>query len=247
MDKHVSRRDFMKTAAQAGAALTLASAPGMLFAETKTPAAKPSSPGKTVSMVKLPYAENALEPFISSRTVNLHYNKHHQGYLTMISGWLDSHPDFQNQTLEELILKYKNGVRFEEAIFQYSILLYNHNWYWQSLKPKAGGIPKGKVEKMIVASHGSYDAFKKSILDESMKLGIGWVWIVQDGEKINAYRSEYLDTPLLKGYRPLLAIDVWEHAYYLDYQNERQKYVEAIVNNLLNWDFAEQNIVQKTK
>jgi superoxide dismutase, Fe-Mn family len=239
MEKNCSRREFMKTAAQAGAALTLASAPGMLFAETKPSA----SAEKTVTMVKLPYAMNALEPFISARTVDLHYNKHHQGYLTRITGWIDTHPDFQNQTLEELILKYKNGVRFEEAIFQYSILLLNHNWYWQSLKPKAGGAPKGKIEKMIVASYGSFNAFKKAILDESMKLGVGWVWIVQDGDKIKAYRSEYLDTPLLKGYRPLLAIDVWEHAYYLDYQNDRQKYVEAVLNNLLNWEFAEKNIV----
>ncbi len=250
MEKIVSRRDFMKTAAQAGAVLTV---PGMLMAQAKAPAAaaapvaKPASPQKSVSMIKLPYAENALEPFISARTVNLHYNKHHQGYLTMISGWIDTHPDFQNHTLEELILKYKNGMRFEEAIFNYAILLNNHNWYWQSLKPKGGGVPKGKAEKMIVAAYGSFDAFKKAIADEAMKLGVGWVWIVQDGEKINAYRSEYIDNPILKGLRPLLTIDVWEHAYYLDYQNDRAKYVDAVVNNLLNWEFAEQNIVQKTK
>jgi superoxide dismutase, Fe-Mn family len=246
MDLNISRREFIKTTAQAGAALTLASTPGMLFAaETK----QAVSSGKTVSMVKLPYAENALEPFISSRTVNLHYHKHHQSYLTMISGWIDTHPEFQNHTLEELILKYKGGVRFEEAIFQYSVLLFNHNWYWQSLKPKAGGKPKAnsKVEKMIIASYGSYDAFRKAVLDEAMKFGIGWVWIVQGEDKIKAYRSEYIDTPLLNGLQPLLAIDVWEHAYYLDYQNDRKKYVEAILDNLLNWDFAEQNIVLKVK
>jgi Fe-Mn family superoxide dismutase len=247
MEKDISRRDFMKTAAQAGAALTLASAPGMLFAETKAAVSKPASKEKAISMVKLPYEENALEPFISSRTVNLHYHKHHQEYFTVLKGWVAAHPEFQNHTLEELILLNKNGVRFEEAVFQYSILLNNHNWYWRSLRPKAGGVPKGKMENMIVASYGSHDAFKKTVLDESKKLGVGWVWIVQDGEKMKVYRSEYLDTPLLKGFRPLLAIDVWEHAYYLDYQNERQKYVEAVLNNLLNWDFAERNIIDKTK
>ncbi len=244
MEPDYNRRRFIKNAVGAGAAMALASAPGYVFGQDKK--SKPAQP-EMVSMVKLPYAENALEPFISSRTVNLHYHKHHQGYLTMLSGWLDSHKEFQNQTLEQLILKNKGGILFEETVFNYSILLNNHNWYWQSLKPKAGGAPKGKVEKMIAASYGSFDAFRKAVLDESMKLGVGWVWIVQDGEKIKAYRSEYLDTPLLKGFRPLLAVDVWEHAYYLDYQNDRQKYVEAILNNLLNWEFAEQNIVQKTK
>jgi Fe-Mn family superoxide dismutase len=243
MDAAITRRDFIKTAAQAGAALSLAAVPGSVFAETK--ASAPAQ--KTVSMVNLPYATNALEPFISSRTVDLHYNKHHKGYFTAITGWISANPDFQNHTLEELILKYKGGIRFEEAIFQYAVLLLNHNWYWQSLKPKGGGQPKGNIEKMIVASYGSFDAFRKAVVDEAMKLGIGWVWIVQDGDKIKAYRSEYVDNPLLKDLRPLLAIDVWEHAYYLDYQNERQKYVEAVFNNLLNWEFAEKNLALKMK
>ena len=98
---------------------------------------------------------------------------------------------------------------------------------------------------MIIASYGSYDAFHKMVLDEAMKFGVGWVWIVQDGEALKVYRSEYIDTPLLKGYKPLLAIDVWEHAYYLDYENDRQKYVGAVMANLINWDFAEANLAKK--
>jgi superoxide dismutase, Fe-Mn family len=244
MKKEINRRDFMKAAVGAGAAMALASSQNTLFAQTAQPAAKPT---KEVTMVKLPYDENALEPSISGRTVGIHYKNHHQAYFTMLKGYISAHPGFDNQTLEELILKNKDGVRFEEAVFLYSILVNNHNWYWMSLKPKAGGVPKGKIAKMIDSSYGSFDAFRKTFIDEAMKLGTGWVGVVRDGDKIKVYRSEYHDTPILQGYQPLLMVDVWEHAYYLDYQNERQKYVEAVLNNLLNWEYAEANLVQKKK
>jgi len=241
MEQDLSRRDFIKSAAATAAMASLYSASSLLAQTTQSEPAL----GKGVVMVKLPYAENALEPYISSRTVNLHYNKHHLSYFTLLKGWLGTHPEFQNMSIEDLILKNKNGILFDEAIFQYSILLNNHNWYWQSLKPKAGGTPTGKIEKMILAAYGSFDGFRKAVIDESMKLGAGWVWIVQDGEQVKAYRTEYHDTPLLKGFKPLLAIDVWEHAYYLDYQNERQKYIEAALGHLLNWEFAEANLAKK--
>jgi Fe-Mn family superoxide dismutase len=240
MEKPYSRRDFIKSTAAVTAAVALSSHQ-TIFAQTTQPTAQ----AKDITLIKLPYAENALEPFLSARTVNLHYTKHHQSYYTLLKGWLGTHPEFQNMSLEELILKNQNGVRFEEAIFQYSILLNNHNWYWQSLKPKAGGAPKGKMNAMVMASYGSLDGFHKAVIDEAMQLGVGWVWIVQDGAALKAYRCEYRDTPLLKGYKPLLAIDVWEHAYYLDYQNDRRKYVEAVINNLLNWEFAEMNMERK--
>ena len=236
-----SRRDFIKSTAAAAAVASLSSASSLLAQAQQADVQL----GKGVSMVKLPYAENALEPYISSRTVNLHYHKHHLSYFTLLKGWLGTHPEFQNVSIEDLILKNKDGILFDEAIFQYSILLNNHNWYWQSLKPKAGGAPKGKLEKMLVASYGSFDGFRKAFVEEAMKLGAGWVWIVQDGEALKAYRTEYRDTPILKGYKPLLAIDVWEHAYYLDYQDERQKYLNAVLDHLLNWDFAEANLVKK--
>ncbi len=241
MAQQCSRRDFIKSTAAATAAIAFSSTQD-LFAQPAQPA---TSQAKTVTMITLPYAENALEPYISARTVNLHYTKHHHSYYSLLKGWLDTRPEFQNQTLEELILRNKNGIMFEEAVFQYSILLNNHNWYWQSLKPKAGGAPKGKIDKMILASYGSLDGFRKAVISEAMQLGTGWVWIVQDGEALKVYRCEYRDTPLLKGFRPLLTIDVWEHAYYLDYQNDRQKYVEAILDHLLNWEFAERTLARK--
>jgi Fe-Mn family superoxide dismutase len=241
-----SRRDFMKTAAGAGAAITFGSAGNLLFAQADQPATM-ATPVKQISMVKLPFAENALEPFISARTVNIHYNKHHMGYFTMLQGFVKAHPEFKNMTQEDLILQGKAGERFAEAIFLYSVLLNNHNWYWQSLGPKTGGAPIGLIGKMIDAQYGSYPAFRKTFIDEAMKLGTGWVWVVQDGAKVLVYRSEYQDAPLIKGYQPLLAVDVWEHAYYLDYQNERQKYVEAVLDNLLNWEHAEKNLAPKKK
>jgi superoxide dismutase, Fe-Mn family len=242
MENDIGRREFMKTAAIAGAALTLGPGRDLLFAD----AAQPSwVPPLDVAKVKLPYADNALAPSISAHTVDLHYHKHHESYYTMLKGWIGVHPEFQNQALEQLIKSNQGGIGIAEAVFNYSVLLNNHNWYWLSLKPKAGGAPKGKMANMVAVSYGSYDAFRKTFIDEGMKLGVGFVWIVQDGEKVLVYRSEYHDTPILKGYRPLLAIDVWEHAYYMDYENERQKYLEAVLANLLNWDFAESNLIKK--
>ncbi|MGB7569440.1 MAG: Fe-Mn family superoxide dismutase [Chitinivibrionales bacterium] len=242
MERQVNRRDFIKTAAGATAALVLTSGPN-LFAEK--PKADAQSEFKKITMVDLPYGMGALAPSISERTVNLHYNKHHKGYFTYLTGWINAHPEYQGHTLEELILKNEGGIQLDEAVFQYAVMLYNHNWYWQSLRPAGGGVPKGKIEKMITASYGSFNTFHKTVLDEAMKFGIGWVWIVQDGEAVKVYRSEYIDTPLLKGFKPLLAIDVWEHAYYIDYENDRQKYVEAVMANLINWNFAEANLVTK--
>jgi Fe-Mn family superoxide dismutase len=235
----------MKVAAGAGAALALASVQNSFVFGQTAKVAPPAA--KAISMIKLPYPENALEPAISARTVNLHYTKHHQSFYDTLKAYVDSHPEYQNMTNEELLQKYKDGINLDETIFFVSVLLNNHNWYWQSLKPKAGGAPKGKMEKLITAAYGSYDGFKKAFIAEAGKLGAGWVWVVQDGDKVMVYRSEYHDTPLVKGYNPLLAIDVWEHAYYLDYQDERAKYVEAVLAGLLNWEFAEKNLVQKKK
>ena len=238
MEKESNRRDFMKTAAGIGATLALASAQNsFVFGKSA-----PQPAAKAISIVQLPYGKDALAPTISARTVDLHYEKHHKGYFTTLKAYVDSHPEYQNLSLEELIAKNRGGILLDETIFDVSVLLYNHNWYWQSLKPKAGGVPKGKIGKMIVDSYGSYAAFRTSFLGEAIKLGSGWVWVVQDGDKVLTYRSDYHDTPLVKVVRPLLAVDVWEHAYYLDYQNERERYVEAVLANLLNWDFAEKNL-----
>jgi Fe-Mn family superoxide dismutase len=239
MQTETNRREFFKLAAGAGAALALASAKNsMVFGEepldTNTHAGE-----NEIVMVNLPYKETGLEPWISGKTVNLHYFKHHRGYYTMLLNYIHTHPAYQKQTVEELIKGNKQGsVLLDEDIFDISVLLYNHNWYWPSLSPTGGGVPIGQIGSMIKNAYGSYDAFRTIFIDESMKLGVGWVWVVRDGKTVKVYRSEYHDTPLLKGYEPLLAIDVWEHAYYLDYLNDRQKYVEAVLDHLINWEQA---------
>ena len=226
-----TRRDFLKLAAGAGASLALTSAGS--FGQENHAEVKYG-----ISMVNLPYEEGALAPYISERTIGFHYFKHHQGYYNLLRAWIKDHEDYQKQTVEELIRINKGGILLDESVFDIAVLLYNHNCYWPSLAPGGGGAPRGTIGSMVDASFGSYDAFRKTFIAESMKLGVGWVWLVADGEKLKVYRSEYQDTPLVKGYRPLLAVDVWEHAYYLDYQNERQKYVEAVLDHLLNWEQA---------
>jgi Fe-Mn family superoxide dismutase len=237
-----NRREFMKMTAGAGAAIALSSVGSpFVHAQEATPVKK------AVAMPVLPYAENALEPVISARTVNLHFNKHHIGFYKTLKAYIDSHEQYQDQTLEELIVNNKGGILLDDTIFYVAVLLHNHNYYWQSLKPKAGGVPKGAVGKMVNASYGTYAAFRKAFVDEAMRLGAGWVWVVLDGEKIKVYRTDYHDSPLVSGYTPLLAVDVWEHAYYLDYQDERQKYVEAVLDKLLNWDFAAKTLAALKK
>ena len=200
---------------------------------------QPATPSKDIVLGKLPFAENALEPHISAQTVKTHYHDHHQSYYKSLKAYIDSSPEYQNQTLEELLRKCHGGILRDESIFILSVLLYNHNWYWPSLHPAGGGVPKGNIRKLIIANYGTYDSFRNAFIAEAMKLGVGWVWVVKDGNTVKAYRSEYHDSPILKGFQPLLAIDVWEHAYYLDYRSDRRKYVEAVLDNLLNWNFAE--------
>jgi Fe-Mn family superoxide dismutase len=244
MPRDTTRREFFRFAAGAGAVLALASAKSSaVFAgEAEDTDTTDVSDKYGIVMANLPYEEASLDPWISEKTVRLHYFKHHRGYYTLLWSYIHSHPEYQQQTVEDLIRSNQGHILLDETIFQVSVLLYNHNCYWPSLSPTGGGIPKGKIGGLITATYGSYDAFRTAFIEESMKLGVGWVWVVQDGEAVKVYRSDYHDTPLLKGYVPLLAVDVWEHAYYLDYQNDRRKYVEAVLDHLLNWAHAEKNL-----
>jgi Fe-Mn family superoxide dismutase len=245
MPKETSRRDFLRTAAGAGAVLALVSGKSSkLFGESTLGEDTTADTEKYgIVMANLPYEEAGLDPWISEKTVRLHYFKHHRGYYSMLRAFIHSHPEYQRQTLEDLIRNYQGQVLLDETIFEVAVLLYNHNWYWPSLSPTGGGAPKGKIGELISAAYGSYDTFRTAFIEEAMKLGVGWVWVVRDGEGVKVYRSDYHDTPLLKGYDPLLAVDVWEHAYYLDYENDRKKYVEAVLDHLLNWTYAEKMLI----
>jgi Fe-Mn family superoxide dismutase len=189
----------------------------------------------------LPYADNALAPVISANTIGFHYGKHHKGYVDNLNK-LIAGTEFANLPLEEIITK-TAGKADKTAIFNNAAQTWNHTFYWRSLKPKGGGEPPAALKQKIEASFGTLDACKKELATAALaQFGSGWVWLVQDGDKLKVVKTGNADVPLTTGLKPLLTIDVWEHAYYLDYQNRRADYVNAVLDKLINWDFAAENL-----
>ena len=191
----------------------------------------------------LPYAENALEPYISSKTMNLHYGKHHAGYVKKANILLGE-SDLKGKTLEEIIRlsdkdKYSN-------LFNNAAQAWNHEFFWESMKPKGGGTPDGNIAKQIKKSFGSYDNFKNEFIAVAGQLfGSGWVWLAQEKGALKIVATGNADNPLTHGLVPLFNVDVWEHSYYLDYQNNRGDYVKLVIENLINWDRAEARMKEK--
>jgi Fe-Mn family superoxide dismutase len=199
--------------------------------------------GMTASHVlpALPYADNALEPVISANTLHFHYGKHHQAYVDNLNK-LIAGTEFAALPLEKIISG-SSGKPDKTAIFNNAAQAWNHAFYWRSLRPQGGGGPPVALIKKIEASFGSLDAGKKEIATAAMaQFGSGWVWLVLDGDRLKVARTGNADTPLTGGLKPLLTIDVWEHAYYLEYQNRRADDVNAVLDKLLNWDFAAANL-----
>ncbi len=189
----------------------------------------------------LPYAEKALEPEISANTVNFHYNKHHKSYVENLNK-LIAGTEFMGLTLEEIIIK-TTGKTDKAAIFNNASQAWNHTFYWNSLVPNGGGEPLEALKKKIELSFESVDLCKKELAAAATtQFGSGWVWLVLDGDKLKVIKTSNADSPLGKGIKPLLTIDVWEHAYYLDYQNRRLDYVNTVIDKLINWSFAAGNL-----
>lgn len=185
---------------------------------------------------ELPYAKNALEPHISAETIDYHYGKHHQTYVTNLNG-LIANTEFADATLENIILKSQG------AIFNNAAQVWNHTFYWNCLKPKGGGQPTGPLAAAIDKTFGSFDEFKKRFTQTAIgTFGSGWAWLVkkQDGS-LEIVSTSNAGTPMTSGQKALLTCDVWEHAYYVDYRNARAKYVESFWN-LVNWDFVAKNL-----
>ena len=190
----------------------------------------------------LPYAENALEPIITTKTIQFHYGKHHKGYLDNLNK-LIAETDFSAMPLEQIVT-HTAGNPERIAIFNNAAQTWNHTFYWKSLSPKGGNEPPAALKLKIVASFGSVDACKKELASAAVsQFGSGWVWLVLEAGNLKVVKTANADNPLTKGLKPLLTIDVWEHAYYLDYQNRRVDYVNAVLDKLINWDFALQNAV----
>lgn len=187
----------------------------------------------------LPYAESALEPAISAKTMGFHYGKHHKGYLDNLNK-LIAVSELESLPLEEIIkvtakAKDKDGV----AIFNNAAQVWNHTFFWNSMKAKGGGKPTGALLEKLEKSFGSYDKFKQAFLDAATgQFGSGWVWLVVDGDGLKIIKTSNADTPVALGQKALLTCDVWEHAYYLDYQNRRKDFVSVFLDSLVNWDFA---------
>jgi Fe-Mn family superoxide dismutase len=194
-----------------------------------------------ITLPALPYEQGALEPVISAQTLAFHYGKHHKTYVDTLNKLITG-TEFSDMPLEKIV-RATAGHADEAAIFHNAAQTWNHTFYWRSLKPKGGGVPPATLKRLMEASFGSVETCKKELAHAAVEeFGSGWAWLVQDGEKLKILNTGNADTPLTQGLRPLLTIDVWEHAYYLDYQNRRVDYVNAVLNKLVNWEFAAENL-----
>ena len=188
----------------------------------------------------LPYAENALEPIITAKTISFHYGKHHKGYVDNLNK-LIAGTEYADLSLEK-IMSSTAGRPEKTAIFNNAAQPWNHTFYWNSMKPKGGGEPPAALKQKIEASFDSVEACKKEIASAAVsQFGSGWAWLVIESGKLKVIKSANADSPLTMGMKPLFTIDVWEHAYYLDYQNRRVDYVNAVLDKLINWEFVLQN------
>jgi len=231
----LDRREFLAKAGSAGAALALT-----LGMTDPVPAQGQSA--STISLPPLPYAQDALAPAISGNTMSFHYGKHHQAYVNntvkMVTG-----TELEKATLEEIIKK-TAGRADQASLFNNAAQVFNHTFYWHSMKPGGGGEPNGKIAQKISESFGSYQKFVEAFSGAAAsQFGSGWAWLVQDGGRLQVVKTSNAETPITTSAKPLITIDVWEHAYYLDYMNRRADYIKAFIEKLLNWDFAEKNLL----
>ena len=190
----------------------------------------------------LPYEKNALEPHMSANTFDFHHGKHHNTYIVNLNGMLDG-SDLADASLEDII-KATAGDPAKAGMFNNAAQVWNHTFFWNSMKPNGGGAPTGELAAKIDSDLGGFDAFKDAFKAAgATQFGSGWAWlVVGDGGKLEVVKTPNAETPLTQGKTPLLTCDVWEHAYYLDYQNRRPDFLAASLDNLANWDFAAENL-----
>ena len=197
-----------------------------------------------LSLPPLPYEQSALQPVISANTLSFHYGKHHKTYVDTLNK-LVAGTQFSDMTLEQII-KATADQADHTAIFNNAAQAWNHTFYWHSLRPKGGGEPPAVLERLMESSFGSVEACKKELAGAAMgQFGSGWAWLVLDGGKLKVVKTGNAHTPLTQAAKPLLTIDVWEHAYYLDYQNRRADYVNAVLDSPVNWEFAAESLGKK--
>jgi Fe-Mn family superoxide dismutase len=226
-----TRREFLNAATGAAVGLTVAGLPQTSKAATEH------------ILPPLPYDANALEPIISSRTIGFHYGKHHKAYVDNLNK-LVAGTDMAGMPLKEIILATYNKAD-KVKIYHNAAQAWNHAFYWQSLKPRGGGEPPAALKRKMEASFGSVEACTNELAGAAgSQFGSGWAWLVLDGDKLKAVKTGNADNPMTQGMKPLMTIDVWEHAYYLDHQNRRAEYVKGVIDKLANWDFVAQNLAK---
>jgi Fe-Mn family superoxide dismutase len=195
----------------------------------------------TITLPELPYGNKDLEPHLSARTLEFHHGKHHLGYVTNLNKLLLD-TALLGESLENIVTRTAGNAE-QSGIFNNAAQVWNHTFYWQSMRPSGGGAPFGPIAKKIDEDFGGYEKFAEQFKQAALaQFGSGWIWLVLKADKLDIVKTSNADTPMARGEKPLLTIDVWEHAYYLDYQNRRGDYVEAFLKNLINWDFVNSRI-----
>ena len=193
-----------------------------------------------ITLPSIPYEQNALEPHIGAKTLEFHYGKHHNAYVVNTNKMIEG-TDLENKDLETIIKK-TTGDAKRVGIFNNSAQVWNHTFYWNSMKPGGGGKPSGAIASKINSAFGSYEKFVEEFKNAGVtQFGSGWAWLVEEGDSLKIIKTANADTPIAHGLKPLLTVDVWEHAYYLDYQNRRPDYLSTFVEKLINWDFVNSN------
>jgi Fe-Mn family superoxide dismutase len=195
------------------------------------------------SLPPLPYPEDALEPDYSARTISFHYGKHHKAYVDNLNK-LIAGTEWENKSLEEII-RLAAADPAKVGVFNNAAQVWNHTFFWHCMKPQGGGRPTGKLAKMLDEAFGSYEKFAEQFKATAVgRFGSGWGWLVLENGVLKLVSTPNAETPLTKGQVALLTVDVWEHAYYLDYQNRRPDFVQAFLDKLVNWDFVAANLAQ---
>ncbi|MFH1846471.1 MAG: superoxide dismutase [Candidatus Omnitrophota bacterium] len=190
-----------------------------------------------LSLPELPYAKESLEPYISAKTLEFHHGKHHFGYVKKLNDLIKGTP-LEGEALENIIKKTAKDAS-QSAIFNNAAQVWNHSFYWQCMKKGGGGIPSGAIADKLKSDFGGYDKFVEEFKKTGLgQFGSGWVWLVVKNGRLAVMKTSNADTPIANGLKTLLTLDVWEHAYYLDYQNKRGDYIDTYIKNLMNWDFV---------
>jgi Fe-Mn family superoxide dismutase len=191
----------------------------------------------TISLPTLPYEKYSLAPYISQQTIEYHYGKHHNAYVTNTNKLIEG-TELADQDLETIIKKASKDVSMS-AVFNNAAQAWNHSFYWSCMKPGGGGPPSGAIAERIASTFGTYEKFAEEFKNVgTSQFGSGWAWLVLKDNHLEIMKTSNADTPLAHGLKPLLTVDVWEHAYYLDYQNRRPDYLSSFLAHLINWDFV---------